>query len=71
MTNEELKTALLSETPVVLESPTLGKVKYKRVSAIIYRAENGKITVSAELEDRLYKSVTVAEPRFVRKEAVE
>lgn len=46
MTNEELKTALVSGCPV--ES---GGIVYKCVSAIIYRYRNGKLDISAEVAE--------------------
>ena len=61
MTNEELKSALMSGCPV--ES---GGIIYKCVSAIIFRKVNGKIKVSAELRDRHTYSLTVAEPAKIK-----
>lgn len=45
-------------------------VTYDHISAIIYRAENGRIVVSAELMDKTRNSVTIAQSRFILKEDV-
>lgn len=60
MNNQELKESLLQRSPVVFRG-----VGYARISAIIYRAENGQIVVSAELMDKSGKSVTIADPKFI------
>lgn len=63
MNNQELKESLLQHAPVSFRG-----VGYARVSAIIYRAVNGQISVSAELMDKSGKSVTIADPKFITKE---
>ncbi len=63
MTNPELKEALLQGYPVICRG-----IKYARVSAIIYRAVNGRIVVSAELMDEGGKSVTISPAKDVSKE---
>lgn len=63
MNNEELKEALLQRFPVVCRGVT-----YDHISAIIYRAGNGRIVVTAELMDKNQNSVTIAEPRHITKE---
>lgn len=62
MTNPELKEALLQGYPV-----TCRDIEYARVSAIIYRAVNGKISISAELMDCTGNSVTVAPAKDVQR----
>lgn len=57
MTNEELKTALVSGCPV--ES---GGIAYKCVSAIIYRYRNGKLDISAEVTDYCGHSISIISP---------
>lgn len=66
MTNEELKEALFTQSPVVAILPTYGEIEYDRVSAIIYRVINGKLTISAELFDASGHSVTIAAAEAVR-----
>ncbi len=66
MNNDELKTALLNHTPVILKAPLLGEIKYERITAIIYREEKGRIVVSAELLDKNKNSVTIASPKTIR-----
>lgn len=63
MTNEELKEALLQRFPVVCRGIT-----YDHISAIIYRATNGRIVVTAELMDKNGNSVTIAAPKNISKE---
>ena len=61
MTNAELKAALQSRKPVVLRSPHLGELKYRRVSAIKYTLDSSdNIIVQAELLDYNDHSVTIA-----------
>lgn len=56
MTNEEAKQALFDRVPVIWNG-----IEYTRVTAIIYRLDlDGKLIVSAELEDKCGHSVTVA-----------
>lgn len=55
MTAEEIKDALLKKYPVRANG-----IEYKRVTAVIYREQNGRIAVSAELLDKNQKSVTIA-----------
>lgn len=62
MTNPELKEALLQGYPVICRG-----IEYARVSAIIYRAFNGKIAVSAELMDCTGNSVTIAPAKDVQR----
>lgn len=61
MTNAELKTALKSRKPVILDSPRYGKMRYKCVYAIRYTLDNeDNIIVQAELLDYNNNSITVA-----------
>ena len=55
MTNEELKNALFSGEPVRYNGIT-----YRKISAIIYRADRGQLLISAELLDACGNSVTIA-----------
>lgn len=64
MNNQELKEALLQRYPVAFRGIT-----YAYISAIIYRAVDGKIKVTAELMDATKNSVTIADPQFITKEA--
>lgn len=63
MKNAELKEILMSQEPVIYNG-----IEYKRVSAIIYRNEGGKLYVQAELLDKNANSVSIASPdRIARK----
>lgn len=64
MSNQELKESLLQQHPVRFRG-----ISYAYISAIIYRAVGGKIKVTAELMDVTKKSITIADPKFVTKEA--
>lgn len=69
MTSEEIKTALLNGHAVLFRAPNSGgtELEYKRVSAVIYRADGmGGIRVTAELEDRNSRSAVIAEPEKIR-----
>ena len=69
MTSEELKTALLNGRAVIYRAPNSGgsELEYKRVSAVIYRADGmGGIRVTAEIEDRNGRSVVIADPARIR-----
>lgn len=69
MTSEELKAALLNGRAVLFRAPSSGgsELEYKRVSAVIYRADGkGGIRVTAEIEDRNGRSVTIADPAKIR-----
>lgn len=54
MTAEEIKEALLKGYAVKANG-----IEYKCVTAIIYRAQNGRIMVSGELLDKHQRSVTI------------
>lgn len=55
MTNEEAKQALFNRTPVIWKG-----IVYGRINAIIYRIDReGRLIVSAELQDKRANSVTV------------
>ena len=54
MTSEEIKDALLKKYPVCANG-----IEYKCVTAVIYREQSGRITVSGELLDKNQKSVTI------------
>lgn len=53
MTNAELKTALLTESPVRCDG-----ISYARISGILYRKGKG-IEIFAELMDKTERSITV------------
>lgn len=62
MTNEELKTALLTQVPVMHDG-----IEYKCVSGILYRKNpEGGIRIEAELMDRCRHSVSIVYPESVR-----
>ena len=69
MTSEELKAALLNGRAVLFRAPSSGgsELEYRRVSAVIYRA-NGKggTKVTAEIEDRNGRSAVIADPARIR-----
>jgi hypothetical protein len=62
MTAEEIKDALMKKYPVCA-----GGITYKCVTAVIYREQDGKITVSGELLDRCGHSVTVVPLKNIEK----
>lgn len=66
MNNTELKEALFNQRPVILKTILLGDVEYSKVSALIYRAADGKTQISAELYDKNSNSVIVALPKYIR-----
>ena len=68
MDNTELKEALFNKRPVIFNMPSVGELHYKCVSAIIYRVKNGKLSVSAEIEDKCGHSVTIVDPKKIRYE---
>lgn len=74
MDNYELQKALFNQRSIILkistisEIPNMGELNYKRVSAIIYRVKNGKLCVSAEIEDKCGHSVTIVDPKNIRYE---
>lgn len=70
MTNEELKAALLNKTPVILTHADGHDGEYKCVTAIIYRAKNGRVDVSAELQDLNGRSVVICDPKKVREKVI-
>ena len=70
MDNNELKAALIRQTPVILTHADGHESEYKRVSAIIYRAVKKHIVVTAELLDCNGRSVVICEPEKVREKVV-
>lgn len=66
MENDELKTALLSKKPVMYKLSASEEIEYKYVSGIIYRAENGRIVVTAEITDKNGQSVTICKPEKLK-----
>lgn len=66
MDNNELKTALLSGQ-AVLWCDMVHRIEIEyTVSGIIYRNNNGKIKVTAELADKCGRSFIIAEPEKLR-----
>ena len=61
MSGAELKEALISGKAVSCDG-----IEYSRISAIIYRCENGAIKVTAELLDKSGNSVTIAPSEKVK-----
>jgi hypothetical protein len=62
LTGNELKDALLSEEPVIY-----GDVEYKCVSGIVYRKDEDKISIQAELMDKNNNSVSIVDPHRLQK----
>lgn len=56
MNNDELKSALFEPRPVEHNG-----IKYKCVSAIIYRNKGGKLSISAEVQDIKSNSVCLVD----------
>lgn len=63
MTSEELKDALLGKYPVFAKG-----IMYKQVNAVIYRVQEGRIAVTAELLDQCGHSVTICPIKDITKE---
>ena len=63
MTNQELKNALLDETPVKHNG-----ISYARISGITYRKGKTGIEIFAELMDKSGRSVTIVNGKDVEKE---
>lgn len=68
MKTAELKAALLNGRAALFDTrSTTGELEYKRVSAVIYRADGkGGIKVYAELSDKCGRSVVVTVPERIR-----
>lgn len=66
MTGDELKQALLNEKPVLLSQTDGQESEYACVSAIVYRKQGDKISVTAELLDKNKNSVNYCDPKRVR-----
>lgn len=69
METSELKTALLNGWAVIYRAPGSGdtELEYKRVSAVIYRADGmGGIRVTVEIEDKNGRSVVIVDPAKIR-----
>lgn len=67
MSNEELKEALINRRPIIAHIPSVGKIEYAYVSAIIYRRnERGGVDVSAEIMDKCLHSVTTIDPKHIQ-----
>lgn len=70
-TIEEIKAHLQQAAALTDDNsvmPSVGELHYKCVSAIIYRVKNGKLSVSAEIEDKCGHSVTIVDPKKIRYE---
>lgn len=66
MTNNELKTALQSQCPVVCRSVRHGETRYKCVNAIRYTLDKAKkLIIQAELMDYSNNSITIASGKDV------
>lgn len=62
MTNEELKTALIFETPVKCDG-----IEYRYIQAIIYtRGDRDKPKIAVQLMDKNKNSITTADPKKVK-----
>lgn len=66
MESNDLKTALLNKSPVIWYDPVYRMEIEYTVSAVIYRNDNGKIKVTAELKDKCERSFMVVEPEKIR-----
>ena len=66
MTAEEVKKALFEQCPVKLKDDYGFTGDYKSVSAVIYRVNNGKLTVSTEVIDpKANSSVAYVDPKHL------
>lgn len=68
MNNEELKAALLSGCPVEYNSLDNTRIKFKCVTAIIYRRKKNskKLDISAEVKDACNNSVCIVDPKRLK-----
>lgn len=66
MNNEELKNALLSGCPVEYKSLDNTRIKFKCVTAIVYRKKGSGLDISAEVKDACNNSVCVVDPKRLR-----
>ena len=64
--NEELKAALLSGCPVEYNSLDNTRIKFKCVTAIIYRKKGSGLDISAEVKDVESKSVCIVDPKRLK-----
>lgn len=60
MDHEQLKAAFHSGVPVEVRG-----IRYKRISALIYRRINGELHVQAELMDKNERSVVIVLPKWI------
>ena len=68
MNNDELKAALLNQKAVILTTNDGTEVHCRYVSAIVYKANNGRIAVSAEVIDKNGKCHNNCKPKQSRYE---
>jgi hypothetical protein len=66
MNGEELKQALLDESPVMLAQTDGTEIEYKCVSAIVYRKHGNRIVITAEIMDKNKHSVVICDPKKIR-----
>ena len=66
MNNEELKSALLSGCPVEYKSLDNTRIKFKCVTAIIYRKKGSGLDISAEVKDICNNSVCIVDPKRLK-----
>ena len=66
MNNEELKAALLSGCPVEYKALDDTRIKFKCVTAIIYRRKKTKLDISAEVKDACNNSVCIVDPKRLK-----
>lgn len=66
MNNEELKAALLNQKAVILTTNDGTELHCRYVSAVVYKANNGRIAVSAEVVDRNGKCHYNCKPTQIR-----
>ena len=65
MTAEEIKDALLKKYPVCANG-----IEYRCVNAVIYREQDGRIIVSAELLDKNKNSVTIVSLNNIERKVI-
>jgi hypothetical protein len=66
VTNEQLKHALLTGHPVVFTDSDGRETEYECVSAIVYRAKDGQVVVSAEIVDKCGRSLLYCDPKRLK-----
>ena len=66
MDNEEIKRALFSKEPVIVNDDYIGDIEGKYITAVIYRNVKGKLSINAEVRLLNERTVIVAPIEDIR-----